>query len=179
MAGVWYGAAGYADDLILLAPSRTALEMMLQVCESYAERHNLVFSTDPDIIKSKSKCIFMCGSARNITYPAPLQLYGTDLPWVLSATHLGHELHQMCTMEFDIKTKKAIFISNSTDIRDTFRFAKPDQILKATSLYCCHLCSMGPCCGTSPVICVVSSAGPGTLLSSWHGKYHGVPTPTW
>ena len=32
-----------------------------------------------------------------------------------------------------------MFINNSTDIRDTFSFAKPDQILKATSLYCCHL----------------------------------------
>lgn len=99
----------------------------------------MTFSTHPDPIKSKSKCIYMCGSTRNISYPAPLKLYGTDLPWVLTATHLGHELHQMCSMEHDIKTKKAMFINNSTDIRDTFRFAKPDQILKATSLYCCHL----------------------------------------
>ena len=35
-AGVWFGAACYADDLILLSPSRTAMAMMLEVCEKYA-----------------------------------------------------------------------------------------------------------------------------------------------
>ena len=29
MGGAWVGAAGYADDLILLAPSRTAMQKML------------------------------------------------------------------------------------------------------------------------------------------------------
>ena len=76
---------------------------------------------------------------RNVSYPAHLRLYGNDLPWVTTATHLGHELHQMCDMEHDIKTKRAAFINNSTDIRDVFSFAHPDQILKATNLYCCHL----------------------------------------
>ena len=88
--------------------------------------------------KSKSKCIFMCGSVRNVQYPAALQLYGVDLPWVETATHLGHELHQLCNMDYDVKTKRAQFIANSTDIRDIFQFANPDQILRATNLYCGH-----------------------------------------
>ena len=33
VAGVWFGAACYADDLILLAPTRTALSMMLKLCD--------------------------------------------------------------------------------------------------------------------------------------------------
>ena len=99
---------------------------------------NLVFSTDPNPVKSKSKCIFMCGSVRNVQYPAALQLYGVDLPWVQTATHLGHELHQLCNMDYDVKTKRAQFIANSTDIRDIFQFANPDQILRATNLYCGH-----------------------------------------
>ena len=45
----------------------------------------------------------------------------------------------MCDMQHDIKTKRAAFINISTDIRDTFSFAHPDQILKATNLYCYHL----------------------------------------
>ena len=84
--------------------------MMLEVCEEYAADHNLVFSTDPNPVKSK--CIFMCGSVRNVQYPAALQLYGVDLPWVETATHLGHELHQLCNMDYDVKTKRAQFIAN-------------------------------------------------------------------
>ena len=60
MGGAWVGAAGYADDLILLAPSRTAMKAVLQVCERYAADHNLFFSTDPEPSKSKSKCVYMC-----------------------------------------------------------------------------------------------------------------------
>ena len=47
VGGWWYGAVCYADDLMLLAPTRTAAAMMLECCEEYAAVHNLQFSTDP------------------------------------------------------------------------------------------------------------------------------------
>jgi hypothetical protein len=84
------GAAGFADDIILLAPPRGAMDIMLAVCEEFARENNLNFSTDPEPRKSKNKCIFMCGKVNNVQCPVPLQLYGVDLPWVTSATHLGH-----------------------------------------------------------------------------------------
>ena len=58
IGGCWYGVCGYADDLIILAPNREVLQRMLTVCETYADSHNLVFSTDPVPAKSKTKCIF-------------------------------------------------------------------------------------------------------------------------
>ena len=90
LGGVFCGAVGYADDLLLLAPSRSAMEKMLGICESYAEENNLEFSTDPDPEKSKSKCIFMQGHMKH-PKPVNLKLYGVDLPWVRTASHLGHE----------------------------------------------------------------------------------------
>ena len=60
--GLWVEAAGYADDLVLLAPSRTTMQSMLYVCEQFARSHNLQFSTNPVPALSKSKCIYMCGS---------------------------------------------------------------------------------------------------------------------
>ena len=52
-SGCWIGQTflgllGYSDDNFLLAPSREALQVMLNICEKYAERHGLRFSTDPD-----------------------------------------------------------------------------------------------------------------------------------
>ena len=70
--------------------------------------------------------------------PAPLKMNNLDLPWVESATHLGYEIHQMCDMSYDCKVKKAEFIKTSTDIRETFSFGHPDQVLSAITLYACH-----------------------------------------
>ena len=57
------------------------------------------------------------------------------LPWVETATHLGHELHQQCTMEYDARCKRANFIEKTTSIRETFNFARPEQKLSAISIY--------------------------------------------
>ena len=105
------------------------------------------FSTDPDASKSKTKCLFMCGQ-RDPVYPAPVQLYGCDLPWVVHATHLGHELHQLCDMEFDAKTKRARFINDAVKkplglqiLNKFLKLCKPMQDI-----------GMGPCY----VICLVT-----------------------
>ena len=68
--------------------------------------------------------------------PVPLQLYGKDLPWVSTATHLGHEIHEDGTMNFDCKQKRAKFIDGSVSIREAFKFAKPEQVLKAIQVHC-------------------------------------------
>ena len=39
---VFMGAMGYADDLVLLAPSRTAMQMMLQACEEFGPRKTTI-----------------------------------------------------------------------------------------------------------------------------------------
>ena len=70
-------------------------------------------------------------------YPSPIQLDGKNLPWVVSADHLGHTLHQVGTMDQDAKIKRAKFIDRSVEIREQLHFAHPDQILKAIQVYCC------------------------------------------
>ena len=122
IGGVFFGAALYADDLVLIAPSRNALQRMLELCENYAEEHNLIFSTDPSPELSKTKCLYMVGKVRGgqVNYPKPVSLYGMDLPWVTSANHLGHLLHQDCTMEEEARSKRMSFITDRTDIREMF-----------------------------------------------------------
>ena len=44
--GHFAGAVGYADDILLLAPSASALRRMLSICESFAISHGLVFNPD-------------------------------------------------------------------------------------------------------------------------------------
>ena len=44
--GHFAGAMCYADDIVLLAPSASALRRMLSICVSYATSHGLVFNVD-------------------------------------------------------------------------------------------------------------------------------------
>ena len=41
-------------------------------------------------------------------------------------------------METDSRLKRAAFISRSTEVRETFGFAQPAEILSAVMLYCCN-----------------------------------------
>ena len=95
------GAYAYADDLLCMAPTRSVLQKMVAVCESYGHAHNMVFSTDPIPSKSKTKCMLVCGKDRVARYPDPVQLEGRDLPWVETALHLGPTLHQNGKMHQD------------------------------------------------------------------------------
>ena len=131
IGGCWYGASGYADDIILLAPNREVLQRMLSVCEAYADTHNLVFSTDPVPAKSKTKCIYFCRRPGKVQYPDPVQLGGAALPWVEGADHLGHRLHQMTNMSNDCQRARATYIRKTVEIREQLSFAHPVEILKA------------------------------------------------
>ena len=135
IAGIFYGAVGFCDDILLLAPTRDAMALMLKTCERFAVRNNLQFSTDPNPAKSKSKCILITGLRKNLAKPVPLVLNGKDLPWVSSATHLGHEFHESGTMDLDTRMKRAEFIRNSTEIRETFSFASPAEVLRAVKVF--------------------------------------------
>ena len=41
---VYTGAFGYADDIILLAPSKSALNRMLDIANDYAVSHDIIFN---------------------------------------------------------------------------------------------------------------------------------------
>ena len=137
IAGLYVGLVGYADDLLLLAPSREAAQVMLKICEEFAADSNILFSMDPDPKKSKSKAIFVVGlRGTALPKPAPVKLCGIPLPWVDRAEHLGHALHQDGTMRQDCREKRAQFIDTSSKIRETFGFAHPSEQILAVEKYC-------------------------------------------
>ena len=80
--------------------------------------------------------IFIIGKRRGLAKPAPLVLCGHELPWVQSATHLGHELHESGDMDHDSAVKSAQFIDKSVEIRSMFGFAAPADVLQALKTYC-------------------------------------------
>ena len=74
VAGVYVGVVGYADDIILLAPSRHAAQLILKTCEQFCDANNIQFSTNKDPARSKSKAIYVVGPrGGELPRPKPLQ----------------------------------------------------------------------------------------------------------
>ena len=136
VAGLFMGAVCYADDVLLIAPTRSAMQRMLMEMEAFAEESNIMFSTNELPSKSKSKCIFVVGRKNNIAKPAPLLLCGRELPYVGQADHLGHVLTDKGDMEQDAAVKRARFIQSSVETREMFHWAAPAEVIKATKIYC-------------------------------------------
>ena len=133
VAGLFMGAVCYADDVLLIAPTR--MQRMLMELEDFAEDSNINFSTDPIPHKSKTKCVYVVGNRRNLEKPAPLTLCGRELPFVKQAEYLGSIMTEQGDMEHDAAIKRATFIRSSVEIRETFKFAAPAEVLRALKVH--------------------------------------------
>ena len=111
-AGLFMGAVCYADDVLLIAPTRNAMQRMLLELEKFADESTISFNTDPVTFKSKSKCPYIVGKKENLEKPAPLSLWGRELPWINQAYHLGNTLTVQGDMEQDASIKRAKFINS-------------------------------------------------------------------
>jgi hypothetical protein len=101
---------------------------MLTICEKYAASHGLLFSTDPNPQKSKTRGLTFLQKERVVR---PVVLCGNDLPWVSSCKHLGNRIVNTETAEADdircqdVKSKRASFINKNNELIQEFHFAHP------------------------------------------------------
>ena len=131
--GEYHGIIGYTDDLFLLSPSKSALQEMLKTCEIYATSHNLVFSTDINPDKSKTKCIAFLKEDK-------LLLCDNLLPWVQNVKHLGIKLENKfgCILKQDIRGKRAQYIQRNNKIMQEFNFAHPSTKMQLNCMHNTH-----------------------------------------
>ena len=77
----YFGALGYADDVVLLCPTKEGLKNMIKICEAYANEHDLIFNGN------KSK-LLVCGSNSEIV--PKFYVNGKEVPICNTALHLGN-----------------------------------------------------------------------------------------
>jgi Reverse transcriptase (RNA-dependent DNA polymerase) len=58
IGNIFVGALVYADDIVFLAPSASALRIMLTICDNYARNYSILFNA------SKSECLVVLPSSR-------------------------------------------------------------------------------------------------------------------
>ena len=101
---LYFGCIAYADDVMLLAPSLSALHVMLDCCSDFANDNNVLFNP------RKSHCIRFSSIALPVTQFA-ISLQSIQLTWSDSIVHLGHVLTSDNSDSADIVARKGDFAS--------------------------------------------------------------------
>ena len=135
IANLFAGAFGYADDILMISPSRSGLQDMINLTEQYATEHKIGFSTNPIPEKSKTKGIIF--SRNDLKWsPLPLRLGGNSLPWVKGGKYLGSRItSSMDGYAADTKIKRAQYIEKNCDLLQEFRFVHPQVKSKINMIY--------------------------------------------
>ena len=139
IGGLYFGAFSYADDIILLTPSRESLQLMLSICEDYAIEYSMKYSTDPDPRKSKTKCLHFTKKKR--TVPKVI-LNENPLPWVEKAEHLGNSLSvNLNTSPVSVDTsgdllqKRAIFFDRVHQHIQRYGYCDPRLVCELVKIF--------------------------------------------
>ena len=71
MGDNFLGALGYADDIVLIAPSPSAVRKLLAICDGYASDYDIIFNADKSkfivfvspnrrfLVKATNSCVFL------------------------------------------------------------------------------------------------------------------------
>ena len=153
------GAMGYADDLLMICPSRKGLQEMLSIEEEYAVEHKISFSTN--ILPEKSKTKGIVFSKKELSWtPAPLMLCDTPLPWVRKAKYLGNTITGLVDgLRKDVQTKRAMFIERNCEIIQEFPYAHPQVKCQINRIYNSSF--------SGSVLWDLSSLNAQQLINSW------------
>ncbi|XP_033111166.1 uncharacterized protein LOC117112202, partial [Anneissia japonica] len=75
----------YADDMVIMAPSLSGLQGLIDICEKYAIEHDITYNA------KKSVCMLLCPKQRKLTGGKPeVFLCNSELEFVKDFKYLGH-----------------------------------------------------------------------------------------
>jgi hypothetical protein len=106
--GCWFlGVLAYADDIVLLAPTASAMRRMLSICDSPSNTLKVSFNA------SKSKCLLFRSRRMKRYYSFESSAFvigGKDIEFVDKWSHLGHVINVQLEDDDDIYNCKTVMI---------------------------------------------------------------------
>jgi len=125
------GAMGYADDVVLLAPTATSLRNMLRICLEYGKDYNVLFNPD------KTKLIIYTG--REQPYKCPkISFAGKYIEPVAYDKHLGFPVGNI-TPAYIMTQAINDFLVRVNMVKSHFNHLPPDVIYRLFKTYCMPL----------------------------------------
>ena len=128
------GALAYADDVVITAPTATAMRRLLAICDNYARQYNMSFNA------SKSKWLAVVPRRRRVLYDRVDQcsffVGGKRIDFVNSFVHLGHVITAVQNDDDDICKRRADFIGQVNNMTCTFNKLDPFTRYRLFRSYC-------------------------------------------
>ena len=126
----FYGALGYADDVILLSPTAGGMRHLLHVCAQYGKEYNVLFNPD------KTKLIYV----NNLNYTMMPKIHFMDnvISVVDYDNHLGVPIGNVKN-EYIIGQSINDFRSKVNMVKSHFKLLPPDTMYKLLKTYCMPL----------------------------------------
>ena len=146
---------------------------LVKVCERFALKKNLKFSTDPDDSKSKTKCFVFSKKMKDRQNISPVMLNGLPLPWVGQLKHLGNVLESDNSMKVDCAIKRGRFVGKVNSLLQEFHYVESSVFIKILNIYTTSFYGSG--------LWDLQSTECDRLLKSWNVSIRlalGVPNTT-
>ena len=123
-------AISYADDMVLLAPTVTALQKLVSVCDRFAEPHDVLYNTD------KTVCMLVRPKSSRCKYATEVNLNNVGLQYVNEFRYLGHIVTDDFRDDKDIakQFRRQNAVGNMLIRR--FSFATPDVKIQLFKTHC-------------------------------------------
>ena len=105
MGSRFTGALANADDITLLAPCKSALSILISVCEDYTDEYDIIFNG------SKSKLLYFKGKSSTMV-PSEV-LVNSEIVAISDKTvHLGHTICSKDRENITLPTKNNFLMCN-------------------------------------------------------------------
>ena len=133
VAGLPMNNFAYADDLVLVSPSPTAANDLLQICHKFAEENYIIYSP------TKSVCMRILPKTIKLGGYPNIYLGNCKLSFVESFNYLGHLLVSDFHDDEDIKKESRKLCFRGNCLVQRFKFCKDDVKCSLFKSYCYSL----------------------------------------
>ena len=130
VGGAWVNSLSYADDMVLLAPTVTALQTLLEVCRAYAAPHDIVYNT------TKTVCMLVRPKQSQGRYSTRVTLGNKELSFVQEFRYLEHVMTADCRDDKDIKKQFMRQNAVGNMLVRKFSFAPIEEKIQLFKSYC-------------------------------------------
>ena len=129
----YMGVFGYADDLSLLCPSFTGIKEILNICEKYARKYDILFNA------TKSQLLYFGKDSNNDNVQPDLSMdNGKKIPYVTKCLHLGNSISTTCTQRFMINNAIADLNIKSNNLLEELSFSNSSTLSVLFKSYSMH-----------------------------------------
>ena len=130
----YMGVFGYADDLSLLCPSFTGIKEMLNICEKYARKYDILFNA------TKSQLLYFGKDSNNDNIQPVLSMdNGKKIPYVTKCLHLGNSISTTDTKRSMINNAIADLNIKSYNLLADFSFSSSSTLSVLFKSYCMNI----------------------------------------